>query len=175
MNPDLDLRLQSMLKALSDVILPAIPAEQSLARDQTRLVMGHLTVLAAHWKHALNYELDSLSLACGLAEELAGMGLERTLRDELSAAVARARALDRSDYDAVSAAHRTLQQVIARVIAGDDSCAPMSAALKTAVLRYSTIRATRERIWHRGAGLDPDTAKLPPIASLFEIRGQFTD
>lgn len=167
MNPDLDLRLHSMLKALSDVILPAIPVDQSLARDQAKLVMGHLTVIAAHWKHALNYELENLRLTCGLARELAGMGLANALGDELSAAVAQAEALDRSDYDAVSAAHRALKQVIDRVIAAEDSCASMSGLLKSAVLRYSTVRAMRERIWHRDAGLDPDTAKLPPIAALF--------
>ena len=167
MNPDLDLRLQSMLKALSDVILPAIPVDQSLARDQAKLVMGHLTVIAAHWKHALNYELENLRLACGLAGELAGMNLENALRDELSIAVAQADALDRSDYDAVSAAHRELKRIIDRVVSADHSRAPMPAALMNAVLRYSARRATRERIWHRGAGLDPDTATLPSIASLF--------
>lgn len=167
MNPDLDLRLQSLLKALSDVILPAIPVDQSLARDQTKLVIGHLTVIAAHWKHALNYELESLRLACALAAELADMGLTSELRDELSAAVARANTLDRSDYDDVSASHRTLKQILARVIAGDDSGALMPPALKNAVLRYSTVQARRERIWHRGAGLDPDAATLPPLNSLF--------
>ena len=167
MNPDLDLRLQSMLKALSDVILPAIPVDQSLARDQAKLVMGHLTVIAAHWKHALNYELENLCLACELAGELAGMGLANALGDELSAAVAQAEALERSDYDAVSAAHRALKRIIDGVISADHSRAPMPPALMTAVLRYSARRAMRERIWHRGAGLDPDTAKLPPIASLF--------
>ena len=81
--------------------------------------------------------------------------------------MARADALDRSDYDAVSVAHRALKQIIDRVIAGDGSGAPMPPTLKCAVLRYSTVRAMRERIRHRGTGLDPDTTKLPPISSLF--------
>ena len=129
--------------------------------------MGHLTVVAAHWKHALNYELKSLRLACELAGELAGLALESALRDELHAAVVQADALDRSDYDAVSATHRTLKRVIDRVIAGDERGAIMPVALKNAVLRYSVVQARRERIWDRGAGLDPDVATLPPISSLF--------
>jgi hypothetical protein len=167
MNPDIDLRLQSMLKALTDVILPAIPAEQSLARDQTKLVMGHLTVLAAHWKHALNYELESLRLARALAAELSDMAMASGLRDELNAAVTATETLDRSNYDEVSAAYRALKQIITCFIAGDDSGTLMPLALKNAVLRYSTVQARRERIWHQGAGLDPDLATLPPIASLF--------
>ncbi len=168
MNPDLDLRLQSMLKALADVILPAIPADQSLARDQTKLVMGHLSVIAGQWKHALNYEFESLRLACKLARELADLGLTSELSNTLHAAVAEAERLDKSDYDAVSAAHRALKQVIDRIIAGADSDALMPSALKAAVLSYSLVQARRERIWYQGAGLDPDTAKLPPITSLFK-------
>ena len=37
MNPDLDLRLKSVLKALTDVILPALPADERMAREQARL------------------------------------------------------------------------------------------------------------------------------------------
>lgn len=55
--------------------------------------MGHLTVVAAYWKHALNYEPESLRLACELAGELAGLALESALRDELHAAVVQAGAL----------------------------------------------------------------------------------
>jgi len=167
MNPDIDLRMQSMLKALSDVILPAIPAEQSLARDQTKLVMDHLTVLATHWKHALNYELESLRLACALAQELAELEIAHGLREEFSAAVAQAAALDRSDYDEVSGAYRAVKRIIDCVIGDDTRGASLPPALKNAVLRYSTVQARRERIWHRGAGLDPDVATLPSILSLF--------
>lgn len=167
MNPDLDLRLQALLKALSEVVLPAIPTEQSLARDQARLVIGHLTVIAAHWKHALNYELESLRLACVLATTLAALEPAHGLGDDLHAALAQAAAVERSDYDAVSAVHRNLKASIDRVIAAANTCAPMSPALKTAVLEFSAQQARRERIWHRDAGLDPDADKLPPLASLF--------
>ena len=167
MYPDLDLRLKSVLKALSDVILPAIPSEQRLARDQVNLVIGHLAIVAEHWKHALNYELENLSLACALASELRGLSLEPALGNDVIAALTEVAALDRSDYDAVSGAHRALKAVIERLIAADHSRAPLSREIITAVLHYNACRAPRERIWHRGAGLDPDTAKLPPISSLF--------
>jgi len=167
MNPEIDLRLKSVLKALSEVILPALPAGERMARDQTNLVIGHLSIIAEQWKHALNFELENLALASGLAAELAGMTLDARLGDDLIAALAAADEVDRNDYDAVSAVHRGLKTVIDRLIADDYRSTPMPPAMRDAVLRYNQRRATPERIWHRGAGLDPDGASLPPIAALF--------
>ncbi len=168
MNPDIDLRLKSVLKALSNVILPALPANERLARDQANLVMGHLSIIAEQWHHALNFELGNLTLACALATELVGMTRDVALGDELLAALAAVEALDRTDYTAVGQAHRALKAIIDRLIADEHRGAPMPRAMLAAVLRYNQARAPRERIWHRGAGLDPDTASLPPVASLFE-------
>lgn len=168
MNPDLDLRLKSVMKALADVILPALPAGERLARDQAALVMGHLTIIAEQWKHALGFELENLAMACALAAELAGMNVDPELGDDLIAALTAAQEVDRADYAAVTAAHRALKAVIDRLLVAEHRDAALSQAMLTAVLRYNQGRAPRERIWHRGAGLDPDAAGLPPIASLFD-------
>ena len=167
MNPDIDLRLKSVLKALSDVILPALPASERLARDQANLVIGHLTIIAEQWQYALNFELENLAQACALAGELAGMNFDSALGDDLIAALSAAAAVDRNNYQAVTAIHRALKTLIDALIAADHHSAPMPPALLDAVLRYNRCRAPRERVWHRGAGLDPDAASLPSIASLF--------
>ena len=52
MNPDIDLRLQSMLKALTDVIVPALPAQERMAREQAGLLIGHLQIISEQWRHA---------------------------------------------------------------------------------------------------------------------------
>lgn len=168
MNPDIDLRLKSVLKALSDVILPALPAEQRMAREQTHLVLGHLGIIAAQWKHALKLELENLTLASALASDLAGMNIDSTLGDDLIAALAVAAEVDRRDYDAVSNAHRALKAVIDRLLASPGHDDGLTPAMLDAVLRYNAVRARRERIWHGAAGLDPDASRLPPIATLFE-------
>jgi hypothetical protein len=173
MNPDLDLRLKSVLKALSDVILPALPASERLARDQANLVIGHLSIIAEHWQYALKFELENLALACALAGELAGLNFEATLGDELIVTLAAAEDVDRSDYAAVTAIHRTLKLIIDRLIATQQHAAPMPREMIDAVLRYNQRRATRERVWHRAAGLDPDAASLPPITSLFERQARW--
>lgn len=167
MNPDLDLRLKSVLKALTDVILPALPASERLARDQANLVIGHLTIIAEQWQHALNFELHNLAQSCLLAGELAGMNFDSALGDDLIAALSAAEAVDRNDYQAVTQIHRLLKSVIDRLISADHHCAPMPPAMLAAVLRYNHRRAPRERVWHRTAGLDPDAASLSSIAALF--------
>lgn len=167
MNPDIDLRLKSILKALSDVILPALPASERVARDQANLVIGHLTIIAEQWQHALEFELENLAQACVLAGELAGMNFDSALGDDLKAALSAAETVDRSDYQVVTEIHRVLKGVIDRLIAADHRSAPMPPAMLAAVLRYNRRRAPRERVWHRAAGLDPDAASLPSIASLF--------
>lgn len=170
MNPDIDLRLQAVLKALSDVILPALPAEEHLARDQTRLVMGHLEIIHEQWQYALKFELENLALACELARELAALTVDGRLGDDLSAALAAAAAVASSDYQAVSDAHRALKAVIDSVLTAGQADTALPPAMLAAVLRYNQRRAPRERIWHRAAGLDPDAAQLPSIAALFERR-----
>lgn len=167
MNPDIDLRLKSVLKALTDVILPALPAEQRLAQDQARLVIGHLAIIAEQWQVALRFELENLALACELASDLAPLNVDSALADRLIAALATAADVDRSDYAAVSAAHHALKSVIDHLIADEHRSATMPPAMMAAVLRYNRRRAPRERIWHGGAKLDPDAAELPALATLF--------
>ncbi len=168
MNPDIDLRLRSVMKALSDVILPALPAEERLARDQTQLVMGHLAIIAEQWQYALKFELDNLALSCELARELAALNADAGPGDDLSAALAVATTVSSSDYQAVSHAHRALKAVIDGLLTAGQADTAMPPSMLAAVLRYNQRRAPRERIWHRAAGLDPDAAQLPAIGTLFE-------
>ncbi|MCB1748847.1 MAG: hypothetical protein KDK06_16840 [Gammaproteobacteria bacterium] len=167
MNPDIDLRLKSLEKALGDVILRAIPEHERLARDQVNLVLGHLGIIARHWKYALRYELDTLAGLHALAGRLRPFADDLALVQALDTARGAAEAVDRADYDAVSAAQRTLGAAIDRVIAADYTTAPMPPAMRDIVLDYFATQAPRERTWHQGSGLDPDAAGLPAIESLF--------
>ncbi len=172
MNPDIDLRIASLEKALRDVILPAIPPDQRLARDQVGLLLGHLGVLGAHWKYALRFELevhDELAaLAATLAPQLGDAALRAAIDDQL----ARDDTLRRDDYDAVSAARRALASLVDRAILDGHATGAIDPHVQQAVLDYAARRAARERCWHQGSGLDPDASALPPLASLFAPPGR---
>lgn len=165
MNPDLDLRLASVIKALREVILPALPPEQRMAREQASLVLGHLAILAEQWPYALRYELECLADSRALAGELAALVEDGSA---LRAARASAAQVDVADYAAVSAAHRDLKRHIDAALGDGEGRVPLAPAVLDAVLRMNDRRAPRERSWFRGSGLDPDGPRLPPLEALFE-------
>jgi len=166
MLPDIDVRLANTLKALTEVVLPAIPADAPLAREQAQLAVAHLGVVARQWKDALAFELESLDAACRLARDLAGQLADTARAVALEGAVARADDIDRRRYDAVSAAHRELVALIAAAIAEDRVASPLAAGIADRVLAYAERQALRERAWFAACGLDPDRDSLPSLDTL---------
>ncbi len=164
MLPDIDLRLTSVLKALNEVILPALPDDQSMAREQAHLVVAHLGIIAVQWKHALKFELAAYDAMRSLAQTLrphAGADSER-----IDAALDGANTLDRSNYCQVSAAARELGALVAEVIDDDGSTAAMDVSLQAAVLAHAKQQALRERAWFAACALDPDAARMPSFETL---------
>ena len=45
MNPSIELRIKTMVRALTEIIIPAIDRDNSLAQEQAGLLIGHLHVL----------------------------------------------------------------------------------------------------------------------------------
>jgi hypothetical protein len=162
MLPSIDLRIQNLIKALSQVVIPAIDPENALAREQAQLTIAHLHLIAAQWQKAPVFEAQSLSALRALAERLVAVsaGGAETLR---AAAGLRAQ-LDRP-YDELG---RAVDRLI--VAAAADGDAGFRAALDEAVLDYGAKQAFRERVWFAGSALDPDVAELPSIDAM--LRGE---
>jgi hypothetical protein len=164
MTPNPDLRIANCIKAIEQVVIPALPPGERLAREQAMLVIGHLSMLAVQWKPALRYETASLDAMMQLAT-----GLQQTepgWQPELGAALAAVADVDRSDFDAVEQAMRSLGVVIDTVIKGDDGTRPLAPTSVAALLDYADHQAFRHRTWSAGCGLDPDKADLPPISTV---------
>ncbi len=70
MQPDFDLRLRAMMKAQSQVVIPAIDPGNRQALEQANLVLGSMDVLRKQVDHAQWYEVADLVSLCNLAEEL---------------------------------------------------------------------------------------------------------
>jgi len=161
--PSIDLRIANMIKALEQVILPALPKRERLARDQAALVIGHLKLVSGQWKAALRFELVTLDDLIGLANNLAGI-LQGEIGARLREAAVVAGKADRADVLAVEAAFTALGKVVDAAIVGGPDAAPLPRAATDAILNYGARQAWRERIWFKGNGLDPDKAELPEIA-----------
>jgi len=168
MLPSIDLRIQNLVKALVEVVLPALPPTERLARDQAALVVGHLRMIAEQWKFALRFESQSLDHLLDLAGNLAAadvpMGAE--LRRRLAASVAKFRSTDRADGNAIETAIIDIGADIDQVIQGDGTESRIPAELMRLVLQYGAIQARRERTWFQGNMLDPGRAGLPSIAEM---------
>ncbi|MBN9145555.1 MULTISPECIES: hypothetical protein [unclassified Novosphingobium] len=165
MLPNIDLRIGNLVKALEQVILPALPASQRLARDQVRLVIGHLRMLGGQWKTALRYEEISFEELAALARDLAEL-VEEPQQRLLTSALKETATCDHSSIDALEDANKILGQAVDMTILGGEDHRPLSRAASEAVLEYALRHARRERIWFQANQLDPDRAELPSIASM---------
>lgn len=164
MNPDIDLRLAPLTKALTEVVLPALPASEKLARDQVMLVIGHLGMITQQWKRALGFELESYAALCALTRNLIPLLDDSELAAAMDTELAGAAGIDRTSYDRVQDASRALGKLVDRAISDDYRTRPLDPRVLAAVLDHAQRQIRRERIWFAGNGLDPDAQ--PPLDSL---------
>lgn len=156
MNPSVPDRLASAVRALSYVVLPALPVEASLAREQTQLVIGHLQITLAQYADTPAFEqqeaddfrdlaVDLTALASGGdATQAAAASLSRTLEDSASLpSLARTDALQKAIDDLLVALDRD----------GDEAAVE---AVRAKVLSQAAHRADVDRRWFSMMGFDPE-------------------
>ena len=91
MQPGFDLRLRTMMKALSEVVLPAVDPANRAAVEQGSIVLGSLDLLLQQVDYAHWYEVVDLLSLCNLARELSnidGLGANPKIEDAASIGVA---------------------------------------------------------------------------------------
>src|SRR3546814_13248477 len=71
MTPSTDERIASIIRSLTEVILPHLPADASLAQEQAQLAIGHLQILRLQIDGIQDFEAEELADARLLASELA--------------------------------------------------------------------------------------------------------
>ncbi len=165
MLPSIDLRIANVIKALEQVILPALSQRERLAKDQINLCIGHLRMIGEQWRWAAAFEGGSFSAMIALAKAMQ-QSVAPFYEDELGMAIASAKAVDGGDLAAVEHGIVALGGLIDRIILGEDGQFPLAPELWDAVLAYGERQATRERTWFAATGLDPDRRELPGIAEM---------
>ena len=165
MNPSVELRIRSMMRALTEVVLPAVDPHNSLAQEQARLLLGHLHALALH--HRDEARLDEINAAAmaTLARELIACSAGGIHTGD---ATARLREIiPTADPRALSHAVEAL--MVASGIDGDADFQARSAALVLAHARTDTLRG---RAWFKVMNFDATPEQLPSIEQL--LRGSDT-
>lgn len=165
MNPSVELRIRSMMRALTEVVLPAVDPHNALAQEQARLLLGHLHALALH--HRDESTLDALSDAA--LETLARALLGDSVGGAHTQAAAHAvrQALPAADARALS---RAVEELI--VAAGIDGDADFQASSAALVLTHARTETWRGRTWFKAMNFDARPEQLPSIEHL--LRGNDT-
>lgn len=152
MNPSVDDRLASIIRAMSDIILPALPADASLAREQVQLAIGHVQILRAQLIDLAAFEREELDDAKKLAVSLLQAGSGGPV---LTAALSVLR-----DAVASAVSADSVNQAIHEVIraAGIDGATTFRARLRSDVLSLEEARTSKDRRWFAGMGFDQEAA-----------------
>lgn len=160
MTPDFDLRLKSMRRALTTVIIPAIEQGNPIAQEQAALLVAHLDMIAMQWSRADAYAhlcRDELAQLVGRIEVSGGpetmaaaRRLTATAEDPALAASASFQAMSADLEDLVRAVDRD----------GDER---FRSALHRDVLLHGREQAARDRSWFIQCGFDVNAGELTDI------------
>ena len=165
MNPDLDLQLKVVLKALGDTVGPAIDPSNQLAREQFGLALATLNMVREHLpvqRRFVRRQLeDALRMADGIGAAIGGV--------DVASAVAAAKAIladPEAEVDEIEAKRTVLNEALSAVIAGLDPKGLQS--VRDTVLDLSRPVLERTRAWFAGAGFEPGVSDVRPLSTLLE-------
>ncbi len=169
-----DLQLQSIIKSMTDVILPAVDPANRMALEQAQLVLGMLHLLALRLPMQFHYDCDALQRYLDLSTTLQGEirgGVETTAaqaalgHEVIDAAKLSAGA--KSSPAALEASLTHMRNAIGALVRavwvdGEPGC---RAPVGRAVLAASRAQIERERSWFAPQAWD-DGVGFTPIETL---------
>src|SRR5690606_20205560 len=162
--------MKASLKAMQEVIMPAIDPENSMALEQAQMIIGLLTLLNDRRDLQTAYDIDALRRCITLGTELLAYDNKEQLRADISAA--------QSAIEGASAIETTLTQHIAILNShistiADQLCAKSdeeNSAARRLILKASAEQNIRERSWLLMQGWEPQPENIPDISALlFDI------
>ncbi len=154
MIPTVDERIASIVRSLSEVILPHLPPEASLAQEQVQLAIGHLQILRGQIDHIPAYEheelTDAVAIATALLSSITGGSAMALALDALRASIGGA---DGGDVRGqVRAIHQAIEQLVQAVAI--DGASGANAMLTTTILEHERARVAKDRKWFLPFGFD---------------------
>ena len=165
-----ELQLQTMIKAMTDIVLPAVDADNRLAQEQARLVIATLQLVAKRLLIAYRYDRDELTRYVALAADLLSAATpqlagEVVTRLDLLAAqgaevLARARAEPLELETAVVALRASVGQLTEASRAAHDP------TLGRLVLAAAKVELDRALVVDIGFEADPDDMPAPILEQL---------
>ncbi len=175
MRPEIQIR--SMIKALTDVVIPAVSSDNKLAVEQAQLVVGMLKLMQAQIPLQFRSDLDELKRLVDTAGTLAAIGVtEGETRAALAGvAVVRDRAADvlsRCGADPQEL-YTSVVQMRASLCALVDACATGGRAdererIDSVLLAMSEAQLLRDRALMKQQRWESDASAPPDIEALLD-------
>ncbi len=171
MVPDTCLRLATVLKALDDIVTPALPSEAGFAHEQLALIKKSVQLAIDQIPHEYAFMVRDAQDQLALARELApflepGTGLQTRL-DGSTGQLAAMLPAALPDVPALKQGLRTVKQDMEDAV--NRLCTDPKADLtriERLVLDHSARRIMMERAWTIATGFEKDPSALPPVAEL---------
>lgn len=169
-----DIQIKSILKAMTDVVLPAIDPANQLAQEQARLCMGLLDLMARQLPLQFRFDLDELNRLAALGEALAqaaGQNSEPSSVSAVQADAAHARDVlgrARAEPSELLTAIKALRASTAALVQQACGHAPGDASshMEKLVLESSREQLLRDRSWLLPQRWEPDPDAVPAIEAL---------
>jgi hypothetical protein len=176
MQPAFDMRIRTMIKAMTELVLPAIATENHAAVEQAKLVTASLALLMEQFDYSHWFEVADIRSHAQLANDLAALA-------DLPAAAAAQQAADRATALAdrwdvrlsdVREEGRLLRDAVCALVEGLMALDDLDVQKRTTglVLEQSNGQIMRERSFVAKTNFDvyPDT--LLPLADAMETQVQ---
>lgn len=181
MLPDMSLRLQTMVRAMQDVIVPAISKNDALAREQAFIVLGSLNIIAEQVSLVVDATIVEIIATTKLLEDLADIGecgsaVRQAIKESRSVA-AEGTAIAALSFPAQARLKALLKELRERAdaiveAAMTDGSKEVRLTTQEAVLAYAGPQILRWRSANRTAGFEADPDSIPPLGNLLaQARG----
>jgi hypothetical protein len=152
MIPSVNDRLASVVRALTDVIMPSLPPEAGLAQEQIQLAIGHLQILQAQLDGTPAFEAEEASDAKALGEALVAAGEGGSQTSAALAGLQSAVETNASARDARVAIHNAIDGLVKATSV--DGSPGFKSALGKIIIDHQTPRTMKDRKWFEMMGFD---------------------
>jgi hypothetical protein len=170
-------QIKTVIKAMTDVILPAVDPANKLALEQGQLVIGMLTLVMQSLPLLYRYDKDELSRFLTLAETLqsgtsdaAAMADVRRALAESAANGAEVLARALAEPSELETANLDLREKIGALVtaiyADSDAASHAVKQINSAVLAHAKDQLLRERAYVLMQGWEADPKSVPALETL---------
>ena len=171
-----DIQLQTAIRALTEVVAPALDTSNALAVEQLQIVIGMLHLMAVRLPLQVRYDCDELTrlleLSAALTSAIDQDGRAQILAPLMAASSKGAAVLTRAQADPADILQairdlRTRTGALITAVYRDGSDAARG-RVTTLVLAHADQQLLRERAWFAPMGWESQPEGLPAIADLLK-------